>query len=461
MLIRETFERQGNWLFRYRSVLPLFGLPVVALALSQFLYPAHSHTADLAWELLCLAVSLSGLAVRAWTKGYVPRRTSGRNTRKGQVADTLNTLGPYSIVRNPLYAGNFLMTLGPVLFLQSAWFAALAVAAFFLYYERIIFAEEEFLRRKFGAVYETWAARTPLWIPRFRSWRGPERAFDLRHVIRQEYQGPFILILSFALLEFVGDAVVQGRATFDPLWVGLSIGATAAFLTIRFLVKLTRVLHAKPAAFDVEGTHEQPSATVSARGPKPGRRGRRRLLLLGIPLLLLVGLGILIWRNATPYHFLTVREGVLYRSGTLEAAELGQLIDEYGIKTVVNLRHDPDRWPQAEEERIVEARGAVFRDLPLQPDTPPTDEALAAWLRLLDDPERLPILVHCQHGVTRTCMFVAVYQMEKERQPNRDVLEKLEFFGHRKWADYRKPFRDFILDYQPRWKQAGASPRDP
>ncbi|MGB8874133.1 MAG: hypothetical protein WCC75_12145, partial [Desulfobaccales bacterium] len=43
--------------------------------------------------------------------GLPPRGTSGRNTQ-GQVAETLNTTGIYSLVRNPLYLGNFLIWLG-------------------------------------------------------------------------------------------------------------------------------------------------------------------------------------------------------------------------------------------------------------------------------------------------------------------------------------------------------------
>lgn len=45
------------------------------------------------------------------TIGQVPKGTSGRNTSQ-QVADTLSTDGVYSVVRHPLYLGNFLMCMG-------------------------------------------------------------------------------------------------------------------------------------------------------------------------------------------------------------------------------------------------------------------------------------------------------------------------------------------------------------
>jgi len=183
---------------------------------------------------------------------------------------------------------------------------------------------------------------------------------------------------------------------------------------------------------------------------------KRRHLTIGAVVVLLAGVGAWLYLDRGPYHFLVVKEGVLYRSGTLPPEDLEEVIREHGIKTVVNLRHDPDQWPQEEEKRITEKLGAAFEDLPLQPETPPNEQELAVWLKLLDDPARQPILVHCQHGVTRTGMFVAVYEIEKEHRDNKQVLEDLEFFGHKKWADYRKPFRDFVLDYVPRWKKAAA-----
>jgi len=132
MALREKFESQGNWLFRRRSFLPLLGAPLVVLAFQHFSYPYGSHILDLMWEMLCLGVSLFGLAIRVWAVGCIPRRTSGRNTRKGQVANLLNTTGVYSVVRHPLYLGNFFMVLGPAMFFRLWWFALLYVFAIVL-----------------------------------------------------------------------------------------------------------------------------------------------------------------------------------------------------------------------------------------------------------------------------------------------------------------------------------------
>lgn len=61
-----------------------------------------------------------------------------------------NTTGMYSIVRHPLYLGNFFVGFGIVLICSSVWLAVVFCLLFVVYYERLMFAEEEFLRTSSG-----------------------------------------------------------------------------------------------------------------------------------------------------------------------------------------------------------------------------------------------------------------------------------------------------------------------
>lgn len=242
MALIEELERNGNWLFRWRSYLPLALLGVFLIAMHEYEYPGGSETLDHFWEIFCLVVSFFGLGIRVWAIGHTPRGTSGRNTKK-QIADTLNTTGVYSIVRNPLYLGNFFMGLGVALFAHIWWLALLYVLLFWLYYERIIFAEEAFLRKRFGDEYLRWAAVTPVILPRFSRYKHSVLPFSLRNVLRREYNGFFAVILATFFFEVVGDLQVKGRFELDWGWaVLIGVGFTV-WLVFRSLKKYTRLLN--------------------------------------------------------------------------------------------------------------------------------------------------------------------------------------------------------------------------
>jgi protein-S-isoprenylcysteine O-methyltransferase Ste14 len=240
--LREELERQGNWLFRRRAFLPLLGAPILALAFHQFSHPWGNPSLGLILDMVCLGISLVGLSIRVYVAGHTPKRTSGRNTAKGQIAHSLNTSGMYSIARHPLYLANFLVGLGPVLFFHSWWLILVYVSLFWVYYERIIFAEEEFLRTKFGDAYLEWCGRTPAFFPRFRSWRPPELPFCYRTALKREYQTLFHLVVVFTAIEVIGDLVVEGRFMVEPVWL-IIFGLTLFFyLTVRILRKKTKIL---------------------------------------------------------------------------------------------------------------------------------------------------------------------------------------------------------------------------
>lgn len=241
MALREEFERSGNWLFRWRSFLPLPGLAILLLALLEYEHPGNSETADHLWEGFCLATSFLGLAIRMYTIGHTPKGTSGRNTA-GQVADSLNTTGAYSLVRNPLYLGNYFMGLGVASFACLWWLALIYSLAFWLYYERIIFAEEEFLRKKFGAAYLRWSDRTPAFIPRMAHYEHPRLPFSWRKVLKREYSGFFAVIAALFVLETLGEFFARGRIEFDRGWTTALIVGFAVWLTLRTLKKRTNLL---------------------------------------------------------------------------------------------------------------------------------------------------------------------------------------------------------------------------
>ncbi len=185
--------------------------------------------------------------------------------------------------------------------------------------------------------------------------------------------------------------------------------------------------------------------------------------ILGAILLAAALSGGLVWyHHSGPYHFLTVTEGVLYRSGVLKPGELERVIEGHKIQTIVNLRTQVEMasgdW-YALESGVCRKKGVGLVDLSLPVDDPPAQPAIDRWLDLLAEKDKLPILVHCKHGAVRTGMMVAIYEMEVLRKDNARVVEELPLFGHDFDEPVRQGTRDFLLKYVPRWKRSPEPPR--
>jgi len=105
-----------------------------------------------------------------------------------------------------------------------------------------MFAEGEFLRRKFGEAYLAWAEKTPAFLPRLTGWRRPELPFSLRTVLRREYPGLFAICACFFALEAYQRVVIRGEWRPNPLWTGVFIAGLLAFLALRTLKRRTMLL---------------------------------------------------------------------------------------------------------------------------------------------------------------------------------------------------------------------------
>lgn len=241
MSLKEEFENMGNWLFRWRSYLPLFLTAFILLAMPYSEKSESQHIGGKLGEFASIMISFLGLSIRCYTIGHAPDGTSGGNTRR-LVAHILNTSGAYSIVRHPLYLGNFFIWLGVSTFIQVWWLSVIFSLIFWIYYERIMFAEEVFLSNKFGKEYDQWARKTPAFFPNFRYWKKPELPFSSRKVLRREYSPFFAIISIFTSLKVVGDLVGEGTLKFDWMWIFIFSFGFIIYTTLRTLKKKTHLL---------------------------------------------------------------------------------------------------------------------------------------------------------------------------------------------------------------------------
>lgn len=253
----QQYEKSGNVLFKYRGQIPalIFAASVpVVLFTNQGLYVRLAmgglRGLHVFMAVAGVSVSIAGLALRAFTVGTTPKGTSGRNTQK-QVADVLNTDGIYSVVRHPLYLANYLIWAGLLLFSMNIWAFLIVSMAYWLYYERIMFAEEAFLRKRFGRLFDDWAAAVPAIVPRCSLWRKGAMPFSPKTVLRREYATWFSTVLAFVLMDYVlflaaaarfhAVAALPARAWIRPSLYVLSATAVLV-LTLRFLKHHSRLL---------------------------------------------------------------------------------------------------------------------------------------------------------------------------------------------------------------------------
>jgi Phospholipid methyltransferase len=147
-------ERLGAWAFAQRSWTPVpLALILVGVRWNLFRSP---------WVFaLGVVIVLAGLGIRSWAVSHIGTISRTRAARLGP----LMTAGPFGLVRNPLYVGNFLIWIGCVVCSGLMWMLPVAWAVFALQYSAIVRFEEAALLRHFGASYEAYMREVPRWWP--------------------------------------------------------------------------------------------------------------------------------------------------------------------------------------------------------------------------------------------------------------------------------------------------------
>lgn len=210
MTVSDQALADGRRLFQSRSVVPFALLPIVVLALPTSAAVAE-HIGDSAcagWQWLSLSVALLGLAIRCATVAFAPDGTSSRDTRALR-APLLNTTGPYSVVRHPLYLGAGLIWVGIALSLRVWWLVLIVVLAYWLYAERLMLAEEQFLADTFGGTFSTWAAHTNAIVPRLSNWQPAAGTLQLKR-LSSEHNGLLTIGVAFPVLQYLANRFGAG-----------------------------------------------------------------------------------------------------------------------------------------------------------------------------------------------------------------------------------------------------------
>lgn len=145
-------QEWGQTLFKYRDYTPI---PLVLIALIV------THPTAVSATLGTLLV-MFGELIRIYSVAFIG---SISRTRKGNLGEALVCTGPFKMVRNPLYVGNFFIVIGLSTYTASISLMLLTTILFGVQYYFIVQYEEELLQKKFGKDYHEYQQSVPPWIP--------------------------------------------------------------------------------------------------------------------------------------------------------------------------------------------------------------------------------------------------------------------------------------------------------
>lgn len=245
MALQDEFTNQGNFLFKHRSYLPVI---IILVGLAVFIFgkiqsPESAGFMQSYSAFIFLGIGLFGLIIRAVAVGYSGDNTSGRNTSHGQIADSINTTGFYALCRHPLYVGNFFMWLGIACFTENFWFIIAFIFFYWIYYERIMYAEESYLISKYKDSYLKYAARTPAFVPSLKLWVKPQNTFSWKKIIRQEKSGLLYLFLVILIFEIIGNLVKdQPILENNKFWFAAFLMVLLWYISVKVVQKTTSYL---------------------------------------------------------------------------------------------------------------------------------------------------------------------------------------------------------------------------
>ena len=244
MALVQSFEKQGNFLFKYRGQFPvlLFVLAIPFIYLTD--YSVINYKQHNLFMFIAISMSILGFFVRFYTIGTTPKGTSGRNTKE-QVADVLNSTGMYSMLRHPLYLGNYLIWLGISLASFNIFFVIIMSLLFWIYYERIMFAEERFLERKFGEYYLNWASELPAFFPSFLNFKKSDTSFSIITILRREYASLLSAVVGFTFIEILRTYFSVNLFSISDGTLEVLILTIVCVLILKSLKRFTNLLNEK------------------------------------------------------------------------------------------------------------------------------------------------------------------------------------------------------------------------
>lgn len=141
-------------------------------------------------------LSLLGNLLRLWASGYIRKEKE------------LARSGPYSLTRNPLYLGNFIIGAG---FCIASW-QFISLPVFFLYflffYIPLIKNEEKRMKEIFKEDYIEYKKRVPVFLPKFNRIERTKK-FSFRNILENKEWRAILSTLLFYLALLIKMVLIK------------------------------------------------------------------------------------------------------------------------------------------------------------------------------------------------------------------------------------------------------------
>ncbi len=191
------------------------------------------------WTNRSLDNVLDFLGIMAVLKGTLLRMAArGHKKTNSAQGESLVMTGPYTLVRNPMYLGSFLMGVGFILIVWPWWSLPIFAVLFYLRFNQQIVKEEEHLSRLFGADYAAYCQKTPRLFPSLKR-MGKVRikeVFNFKEALNTKEKRALLgWPLLAVVLETFQESIVFGRSDLVQT-VNIFLGAMVLFAIVLWIL---------------------------------------------------------------------------------------------------------------------------------------------------------------------------------------------------------------------------------
>ncbi|MBU2534096.1 MAG: isoprenylcysteine carboxylmethyltransferase family protein [Alphaproteobacteria bacterium] len=173
------------------------GLAAMTVMVPYWPIDGNLHHALEVTGLIMIAICIVG---RTWSSLYIG----------GRKKSELVTIGPYSIMRNPLYTFTFVGVAGGGLQFGSFLLPFIVLAVAMIAFRLVVRQEEAFLRNEFGEPYDQYLQRVPRFIPNISLWHSPEHILISPRIVWRTFRDGLAFLLIIPFVEIFEHVIQSG-----------------------------------------------------------------------------------------------------------------------------------------------------------------------------------------------------------------------------------------------------------